>query len=88
MFGSSREDWSPDQPDAFAEPLIVIPWVQILEMLCRLPEGGNRQADFETSLLTTGPSERRMLGWSYRGRSLTGSQSCSPIQTLSELFSA
>jgi hypothetical protein len=30
----------PDQPDAFAEPLIVIPWVQILEMLCRLPEGG------------------------------------------------
>ena len=39
MFGSSREDWSPDQPDAFAEPLIVIPWVQILELLCRLPEG-------------------------------------------------
>jgi hypothetical protein len=40
VFGASREDWSPDQPDAFAEPLIVIPWVQILEMLCRLPEGG------------------------------------------------
>ena len=39
VFGSSREDWSPDQPDAFAEPLIVIPWVQILELLGRLPEG-------------------------------------------------
>ena len=33
MFGSSREDWSPDQPDAFAEPLIVIPWVQVLDLL-------------------------------------------------------
>jgi hypothetical protein len=39
VFGSDREDWSPDQPDAFAEPLIVIPWVQILELLGRLPEG-------------------------------------------------
>ena len=39
VFGSDREDWSPDQPTAFAEPLIVIPWVQILELLGRLPEG-------------------------------------------------
>ena len=39
VFGSDREDWSPDQPDAFAEPLIVIPWVQILELLGRVPKG-------------------------------------------------
>ena len=39
VFGSDREDWSPDQPTAFAEPLIVIPWVQILELLGRLPRG-------------------------------------------------
>jgi hypothetical protein len=39
VFGSDREDWSPDQPTAFAEPLIVIPWVQILELLGRLPKG-------------------------------------------------
>jgi hypothetical protein len=46
VFGSSREDWSPDQPDAFAEPLIVIPWVQILEAL-PVARGDHRQADFE-----------------------------------------
>ena len=39
VFGSDREDWSPDQPTAFSEALIVIPWVQILELLGRVPEG-------------------------------------------------
>jgi len=39
FFGSKREGWRPDQPDAFAEPLINIPWVQILEYLGRVPEG-------------------------------------------------
>jgi hypothetical protein len=39
VFGSDREGWEPSQPDAFAEPLLVIPWVQILELLGRLPEG-------------------------------------------------
>lgn len=39
FFGSKREGWRPDQPDAFAEPLISIPWVQILEYLGRVPEG-------------------------------------------------
>jgi hypothetical protein len=39
VFGSDREGWEPTQPDAFAEPLLVIPWVQILELLGRLPEG-------------------------------------------------
>lgn len=52
FFGSTREGWRPDQPDAFAEPLLSIPWVQILELLGRVPPGttgefleggGNRQ---------------------------------------------
>jgi hypothetical protein len=39
FFGSTREGWRPDQPDAFAEPLLNIPWVQILELLDRVPDG-------------------------------------------------
>jgi len=39
LFGSKRSDWRPDQPDAFAERLLFIPWVQILEYLGRVPEG-------------------------------------------------
>lgn len=39
FFGSTRESWRPEQPDAFTEPLINIPWVQILELLGRVPEG-------------------------------------------------
>ncbi|MBM3556072.1 MAG: hypothetical protein FJX47_11030 [Alphaproteobacteria bacterium] len=39
FFGSTREGWRLDQPDAFAEPLLNIPWVQILELLNRLPDG-------------------------------------------------
>lgn len=39
FFGSTREGWQPDQPDAFAEPLVNIPWVQILELLGWAPDG-------------------------------------------------
>ena len=39
FFASTREGWRPDQPDAFAEPLLNIPWVQILEYLGRVPDG-------------------------------------------------
>ncbi|MBF0093058.1 MAG: hypothetical protein HQL34_00785 [Alphaproteobacteria bacterium] len=39
FFGSTREGWRPDQPDAFAEPLVNIPWVQLLELLDRVPDG-------------------------------------------------
>jgi hypothetical protein len=39
FFGSAREGWRPDQPDAFAEPLISIPWVQIQELLNQVPDG-------------------------------------------------
>jgi hypothetical protein len=36
--------WRPDQPDAFADPIGNIPWVQIHELLGTLPEGST--ADF------------------------------------------
>ncbi len=39
FFGSTREGWRPDQPDAFAEPLVSIPWVQIFEYLGRVADG-------------------------------------------------
>lgn len=39
FFGSTREGWQPDQPGAFAKPLVNIPWVQILELLGRAPDG-------------------------------------------------
>ena len=52
FFGSTEEGWRPDRPGAFDEPLLNIPWVQILELLGRVPEnttgeflksGGNLQ---------------------------------------------
>ena len=39
FFGSTEDRWTPDQPGAFNQPLLNIPWVQILELLDRLPEG-------------------------------------------------
>lgn len=38
FFGSTDDGWSPDKPGAFDEPLLNIPWVQILELLGRVPE--------------------------------------------------
>ena len=39
VFGSGRENWRPDLPDACAEPFIPMLWLQILELLGRVPEG-------------------------------------------------
>src|ERR671911_1310628 len=39
VFGSTREGWHPDLPDACKEPFIPLLWVQILELLGRVPEG-------------------------------------------------
>ena len=43
IFGSTRDGWRPDQPDAFAEPLLAIPWVQVLELLGRVADGTTGQ---------------------------------------------
>jgi hypothetical protein len=39
VFGSRREGWQPDLPDAHAEPFIPILWLQVLELLGRVPRG-------------------------------------------------
>ena len=39
VFGTSRPGWRPDLPDACREPFIPLLWLQILELLGRVPAG-------------------------------------------------
>jgi hypothetical protein len=39
LFGSRREGWRPDLPDAHEEPFVPVLWVQVLELLGRVPKG-------------------------------------------------
>jgi len=39
VFGSRQEGWHPDLPDACAEPFIPVLWLQVLELLGRMPKG-------------------------------------------------
>jgi hypothetical protein len=39
VFGSIREGWHPDLPDACKDPFVPLLWLQILEFLGRVPEG-------------------------------------------------
>lgn len=39
VFGSRRADWRPDLPHACAEPFIPLLWLQVLELLGRVPKG-------------------------------------------------
>jgi hypothetical protein len=39
VFGSLREGWRPDLPDACTEPFVPLLWLKILELLGRVPEG-------------------------------------------------
>jgi hypothetical protein len=39
VFGSRQEGWQPDLPDAYAQPFIPVLWLQILELLGRVPRG-------------------------------------------------
>jgi hypothetical protein len=39
VFGATREGWHPDLPDACGEPFVPLLWLQILELLGRVPEG-------------------------------------------------
>jgi hypothetical protein len=39
VFGSTREGWRPDVPDACREPFIPLLWLKILELLGRVPHG-------------------------------------------------
>jgi hypothetical protein len=39
VFGSTREGWRPDLPDACKEPFVPLLWLKIQELLGRVPEG-------------------------------------------------
>jgi hypothetical protein len=39
VFGTSREGWRQDLPDAYREPFILLLWVKIHELLGRVPQG-------------------------------------------------
>jgi hypothetical protein len=39
VFGSAREGWRPDLPDACTEPFIPLLWLKVLELLGRVFEG-------------------------------------------------
>ena len=39
VFGSRQEGWRPDLPEACAEPFVPVLWLQVLELLGRVPEG-------------------------------------------------
>jgi hypothetical protein len=39
VFGSTREGWRPDLPDACNEPFVPLLWLRVQELLGRVPEG-------------------------------------------------
>jgi hypothetical protein len=39
VFGSTRAGWHPDLPHACKEPFVPLIWLQILELLGRVPQG-------------------------------------------------
>ena len=39
VFGTGREGWRPDLPDALHEPFVPLLWLKIHELLGRVPEG-------------------------------------------------
>ena len=39
VFGSTREGWHPDLPDACKDRFVPLLWVQVLELLGRVPRG-------------------------------------------------
>jgi hypothetical protein len=47
VFGSRRAGWRPDLPDACAEPFIPVLWLQVLELLGRVPRGKHRSVPRE-----------------------------------------
>jgi hypothetical protein len=38
-FGSTREGWRPDLPDACKEPFVPLLWLKVRELLGRVPQG-------------------------------------------------
>ena len=62
VFGTSREGWSPDLPDAGREPFIPLLWLKVHELLGRVPAGSTAQFVNDGAL----PGERRAGAIPYR----------------------
>ena len=39
VFGTGRDGWRPDLPDACREPFVALLWLKVHELLGRVPEG-------------------------------------------------
>jgi hypothetical protein len=62
VFGTGREDWRPDLPDACHEPFIPLLWLKVHELLGRVPEGSTARFIHDGTL----PGEARGGATSYR----------------------
>ena len=82
VFGSRREGWKPDLPDACAEPFIPVLWLQVLELLGRVPKGSTARfredGTLPDSICRTHPSLRRR-----RSSAPNGDNVSSPSSALS-----
>jgi hypothetical protein len=65
VFGTSREGWHPDLPDAGHEPLIPLLWLKVHELLGRVPEGSTARFCKDGTLPSdakSGPGTYRIAG--------------------------
>jgi hypothetical protein len=62
VFGSRREGWHPNLPDACGEPFIPVLWLQVLELLGRVPKGSTARFIQDGTL----PGEARQSAEPYR----------------------
>jgi hypothetical protein len=62
VFGSLREGWHPNLPDACGEPFIPVLWLQVLELLGRVPKGSTARFIQDGTL----PGEARQSADQYR----------------------
>ena len=62
VFGSGREGWRPDLPDACHEPFIPLLWLKVHELLGRVPEGSTARFIQDGTL----PAEAQAGATGYR----------------------
>ena len=62
VFGGRREGWHRNLPEAHAEPFIPVLWLQVLELLGRVPRGSTARFIHDGTL----PGEARQSADLYR----------------------
>ena len=62
VFGTGREAWRPDLPEACAEPFIPLLWLKVHELLGRVPEGSTARFVQDGTL----PGEAQAGATAYR----------------------